>query len=138
GVVYLLELIADAFDFGTAYVSYLVTGIMHFVTLGWMNLEMIYGSWIAKGKSKLISPLNWSPLPLNGILPEQILWGVVILLDLVLIFIGLVILIAMMAVVYIYYQFLTDPVGTTSAILSGSGDAILTYLGPAIRTILGI
>ncbi len=61
GIVYLVDLLAAALDMGTGGLSFFVDIFMYLFTLGWLNLEMVYGRWLAKGQSKYISPISWAP-----------------------------------------------------------------------------
>ena len=64
GIRFLLQGIMVAVDVGTAGVGILVTIIFQLVDLAWLNVEMVYGYYFAKGKSRIISPLDWTPLPI--------------------------------------------------------------------------
>lgn len=61
-----LMAIVDGFlgslDASTAGTTAIVDWMMYALTFGWLNVEMIYGSYIAGGKSKIIDPLIF-PLP---------------------------------------------------------------------------
>ena len=64
GIRFLLQGIMVAVDVGTAGVGILVTIIFQLVDLAWLNVEMVYGYYFAKGKSRIVSPLDWTPLPI--------------------------------------------------------------------------
>lgn len=64
GVLYIVSLLAAAFDLGSSGVSFIIDIFVYTFTLGWLNLEMIYGGWIMKGKSRYVSPLSWDPIPM--------------------------------------------------------------------------
>jgi hypothetical protein len=63
-IAFLANQIAATFELGTAGTAFVVTWIIRLLTLGWLNVEMIYGRWIAKGKSKAIPPVAWAPIPM--------------------------------------------------------------------------
>ncbi len=136
GIVYIAEILVDALDIGTVGAAILVDFVVHFFTLGFLNVQMIYGSWIAKGESSIIAPLDWKPLPLNGILPVIILYGVVIFLDLFVLFITGVIGLSLIFILYALYSFYTDPIGFAQNLLTGSG--LFAPLAPVFRTLFGI
>lgn len=56
--------IASALELGTGGIALLLTFFIRFLTLGWYNVEMIYGGFIMKGRHKLIGPLTWDPIPM--------------------------------------------------------------------------
>lgn len=56
--------IGSALELGTGGVALIVTFFIRFITLGWYNIEMIYGGWIMKGKHLIVGPLTWDPIPM--------------------------------------------------------------------------
>lgn len=74
--------LSSALDLGTGGVTLVVTIFIHLLSLGWLNVEMVYGTWIMKGKDPMIGKLSWDPIPMpidkNGIM----LQGLVIMADL--------------------------------------------------------
>ena len=64
GAIYVVDLLAGALDISSFGISFLIDIILYAFTLGWLNLEMIYGKYLAKGKSRYISPLSWDPIPM--------------------------------------------------------------------------
>lgn len=58
--------------------------IIWLFTLGWLNLEMIYGTYFAKGKSRYIEPLSWDPIPMPIDKKAIILSGFIVAADLAL------------------------------------------------------
>lgn len=80
---WLASFLSSALDLGTAGASFLVTVFIYMITLGWLNVQMIYGSWIAKGKSSFIAPLSWDPIPMPIDKKGIILQGLVIMADLI-------------------------------------------------------
>ncbi|OGL98235.1 hypothetical protein A2318_01335 [Candidatus Uhrbacteria bacterium RIFOXYB2_FULL_45_11] len=77
--------ISTALDLGTGGAGLVVTIFIHLLSLGWLNVEMVYGTWLKKGKDPVIGRLSWDPIPMpidkNGI----ILQGMVIMADLIVI-----------------------------------------------------
>ncbi|MBI5369691.1 hypothetical protein HZA85_00660 [Candidatus Uhrbacteria bacterium] len=62
--LFIANSIAGALELGTGGVAFLVTFVIRFITLGWYNIEMVYGGWVTKGKHKIIGPLTWDPIPM--------------------------------------------------------------------------
>lgn len=77
--------LASALDVGTGGIALVVTIFIHGLTLGWWNLQMIYGKWLHKGKHKIIPPLEWYPIPIPFDKKALMFQALVIFLDLVLI-----------------------------------------------------
>lgn len=50
-------------------------------TLGWLNLEMIYGKYFTKGKSRFVDPISWDPIPVAVDKEAIILQGFVVAAD---------------------------------------------------------
>lgn len=75
--------LSTALDLGTGGAALLVTIFIHLLSLGWLNVEMVYGTWIKKGKDPVIGRLSWDPIPMpidkNGLM----LQGMVIMADLI-------------------------------------------------------
>ncbi len=63
GAIYITNSIASAIDLGTGGVSLIINIVVHFFTLGWLNVEMIYGGFIMKDKSRFISDVSFDPIP---------------------------------------------------------------------------
>lgn len=62
--LFIANSLASALELGTAGIAIILTFFIRFITLGWYNVEMIYGGWITKGKHKFIGPLTWDPIPM--------------------------------------------------------------------------
>lgn len=75
--------LSTVLDLGTGGGALLVTIFIHLLSLGWLNVEMVYGTWIKKGKDPIVGKLSWDPIPMpvdkNGIM----LQGLVIMADLI-------------------------------------------------------
>lgn len=64
GILFVLNFIAGAVDASVGGLTFVVDLFLYIFSFGWLNLEMIYGTHLAKGKSKIISPLSWDPIPM--------------------------------------------------------------------------
>lgn len=84
GVVFVFNLLAAALDLSSAGVSFIIDIFVYMLTLGWLNLEMIYGKYFAKGKSRFVSPISWAPIPMPVDKDAIILSGFVVAADLAL------------------------------------------------------
>ncbi|MBI4714217.1 hypothetical protein HY771_03475 [Candidatus Uhrbacteria bacterium] len=73
--------IAGALELSTGGTAFVVTWLVRLITLGWLNVEMFYGRWIAKGKSKVIAPIAWDPFPMPIDKDANILQALVIIAD---------------------------------------------------------
>lgn len=57
--------ISTGLETATLGLGSLFTFPIRLITLGWYNIEMIFGGWISKGKNKSVDPLTWDgPIPL--------------------------------------------------------------------------
>lgn len=84
GAIYITDLLAAALDVGSSGISFIVDLFIYMFTLGWLNLEMIYGKYFAKGKSRYIGPISWDPIPMAVDKEALILQGFVVAADLAL------------------------------------------------------
>jgi hypothetical protein len=99
-------------------------------------LEMVYGRHIAKGKSKIIPPISWDPLPISKIDPNAIYLQVMIIAaTLALVLAAVVIGAGSFCFIYDYVQFKTLPWQTMTNTASGGGE---TCLGGIIPTLFGL
>ncbi len=62
--MWLANAVCSALELGTGGVALIVTFLIRLITLGWYNLEMIYGGWIMKGKHLIVGSLTWDPIPI--------------------------------------------------------------------------
>ena len=81
GAIFVVDLLAGALDLSSFGISFIVDVFLYAFTLGWLNLEMIYGRYFAKGKSRFISPLSWDPIPMPVDKNALILSGFVVMAD---------------------------------------------------------
>lgn len=86
GAMYITELLATALDLGSAGISFLADFIIHLMMLGWLNLELFYGKWMMKGKSRFVPALSWDPIPMPVDKSGMLLAVAVIAADLFFIF----------------------------------------------------
>ena len=84
GAIYVIDLLAGALDISSSGISFIVDIILYLFTLGWLNLEMIYGKYFAKGKSRYVGPLSWDPIPMPVDKDALILSGFVVAADITL------------------------------------------------------
>ncbi|MCX6715221.1 MAG: hypothetical protein NTX72_05425 [Candidatus Uhrbacteria bacterium] len=78
--------VVSALDLGTGGISLLITIFVRLITLGHSNVEMVYGTWIKKGQSRVIGGVSWFPIPLFFIDKNAYgVQGLIILQDLILI-----------------------------------------------------
>lgn len=134
GVRGVMQAVFTTIGAGTLGVGFIVTAVFQLIDLGWMNVEMVYGYYLAKGKSKFISPLDWTPLPI----PLHPIWlhiGV-IFLDLVVLTLFTTLLIfafiLLVTMAIMLFTVATGPVGWIGLFISNYGlftDIIKTMLG---------
>ncbi len=120
GFQYIVELIAGAFDVGTSGITTIVNIFVHIINFSWLNVEMVYGSYMAKGESKVISPLTWDPLPVP--LSPVILHVLLVAADLLLIIAFAALLSFAVLLLATAVVFVTDPAGSTMALARGIGE----------------
>jgi hypothetical protein len=87
GAIYAADLIASALDLGTSGVALVVDIFVYALTLGWLNVELIYGRIIMDDKDPFISALSYDPIPIKFIDPKaNFLAAVVVAADIALVF----------------------------------------------------
>lgn len=84
GAIYVIDLLASALDISSSGVSFFIDIFIYMFTLGWLNLEMIYGKYFAKGKSRYVGAISWDPIPMAIDKEAIILQGFVVAADLAL------------------------------------------------------
>jgi len=84
GLISVVNFVAAALDLSSVGITFIIDVCIYIFTLGWLNLEMIYGRWFVKGKSRYISPLSWDPIPMPVDKNAVILSVVVVAADLAL------------------------------------------------------
>lgn len=125
GFIFILDLIASAFDLSTAGISFIIDIFIYLFSLSWLNLEMIYGTHFTKGKSKFISPLSWDPIPMP--IDPHAFWlqGIIVAADIAL---GVAIVIlgaGGMCILSDYVKLVSDAWNVGKAIAGGGGDMCL-------------
>ena len=135
GVLYLLNLIGGAIETVSGGVALLITGFIHFFTLGWLNTEMIYGSYFMKGKSKIIAPLSWEPIPMPIDKKGHILIAFVVAADIALV-VAMVVLGSFGACfIHDVVKFVNSPMQAGAALAQGGTDLCL---GAIISSTIGL
>ena len=135
GFIYLINFIAASLDFAFAGISFIITCFVYLFTLGYLNLEMIYGTHIAKGKSKIISPTSWFPIPMPVDPNALILQSFIVTMDIAL---GVAVVImgaGGMCIVHDYVKLVSDPLYFGFAIATDGGDLCL---GGIMKSVLGL
>lgn len=84
GAIFVVDLLAAALDLSSSGVSFVVDCILYMFTFGWLNLEMIYGKYFAKGKSRFVGPISWAPIPMPVDKDALILSGFIVAADIAL------------------------------------------------------
>ena len=118
GLEYALNFLLSCLSIGTAGAGFVIAAIPYLITLTDLNLQMIWGTYVTKGKSLLFPPLEWKPLPVP--LPDSFLHLGIVLIDIAVILIALVGTFVVMLMIfgqYIatagvwvgIYAYLTDP-----------------------------
>lgn len=131
GAIWVVDLIAAALDLGSVGVAFLVDVFIYLFTLGWLNVEMIYGTHIAKKKSKFISPISWAPIPMP--VDKEAIWlqSFIVAADILVAVVIATFMFFAFCWIHDYIQILTNPFVTAA-----EGGANLC-LGQAILTALG-
>ncbi|NQV90198.1 hypothetical protein HQ487_02215 [Candidatus Uhrbacteria bacterium] len=84
GMIAVLDLIAGAIDLSTTGITFIIDFFIYMFTLGWLNLEMFYGTYFSKKKSRFVSPISWDPIPMPVDKEAYILQSFIIAADLLL------------------------------------------------------
>lgn len=134
GTAFVIGSIAAVIDMGT-WVTTIIDAFYYVAIFGWMNVQMIYGSYMAKGKSFIVDPLDWEPLPLKGVISPILLHIALIAADILIIlafsaFFGFAFLI-----ITVIAQIIVDPAGFALNTISGASD--LGLISDMIRQALG-
>ncbi|PJA47146.1 hypothetical protein CO172_03030 [Candidatus Uhrbacteria bacterium CG_4_9_14_3_um_filter_36_7] len=114
-----LNTILGALSVGTAGIGFILTAVPYVITLTDLNLQMIWGYYITKGKSVFFPALTWSPLPIP--LPVVILHAGLVVIDLLIIFLIVVAVLITFIMVFAAqimaggaiaatYAYFTDPI----------------------------
>jgi hypothetical protein len=135
GMMYLLNLIGVAIDAGSGGVALLITGFIHLFTLGWLNTEMIYGSYFMKGKSKIVAPLSYEPIPMPIDKKGHILIAFVVAADIALV-VAMVVLGSFGACfIHDVVKFANSPLQAGAALAQGGTELCL---GAIISSTIGL
>jgi len=120
GVIYIADSIGASLDMSTAGISTLVDVFMYLFTFGWLNVEMIYGTFIAGGKSNIIAPLTVDPIPVPFEKKTANLMAVFLLLaaDVFLGIVGTAVILFACTLLYVVYILMSNPVGAAEFVLT--------------------
>lgn len=135
GVAGVVSTITAAFDIGS-WITFMINWIWYFAILGWMNFQLIYGTYFTGGNSKYVSPLDWDPLPINGIVPPIILHIIIIAIDITLIIAAGIMVGIVMLVFTILADIWTNPLQSASDMILGTGE--LGDFTDIIRDVFGL
>ncbi|MBI4256734.1 hypothetical protein HY626_01600 [Candidatus Uhrbacteria bacterium] len=139
GAIFVTDSIAAAFDLGSSGLSLIIDIFIYLFTLGWLNLEMIYGKYFAKGKSKFIGPISWDPIPMPLDKDAIILSGFVVAADIALCVVGVIL-------AFTGFCFLHDMVKITNSVTGAfaigaslaQGDTAGLCLGGILTSAFGL
>lgn len=84
GLMFIINGLSSALAVGSAGIGFIITCLFQLFSLGILNLQMIYGKYFAKGKSRWIASLSWDPLPMPIDKDAIILSGFVVAADIAL------------------------------------------------------
>ncbi|GEM_PF-6606482 len=125
GLMVVLNVLVGALNISSAGVAFLIDGFIHLFSLGWLNLEMIYGTYFAKGKSRFISPLSWDPIPMPIDKKGILLVGFVVTADIALALAFLVMSFTGYCLIHDFVIFTASPIQTGTALAQGGGELCL-------------
>jgi len=135
GAIYIVDLLAAALDASSTGISFVVDIFVYLFSLGWLNLEMIYGKHFAKGKSRYISPISWDPIPMPVDKDAVFLQSFVIAADIALAIAILIMTFGGFCFLHDYVKFVSSPLQVGVALAQG-GDGMC--LGAIISTMFGL
>ncbi|MCR4314359.1 MAG: hypothetical protein NUV84_03885 [Candidatus Uhrbacteria bacterium] len=81
GLMFIINGLTSALSVGTYGIGFIITFPFQLFSLGILNLEMIYGKYFAKGKSRWVAPLSWDPIPMPIDKDALILSGFIVAMD---------------------------------------------------------
>ncbi len=122
----------DAASTGT---SFLFTLILRIPILLWKNIQMIYGTHFAKGKSRFIPPISWGPIPMPADKDAILLQIKVVMADLALGIALAVVMFGGFCVVHDFTKFMTSPLQAGANLAQGGSEMCL---GGIMTSILGL
>lgn len=125
GFVWIINQLALAVAGASAGVALVITAFIHILTLGWLNTEMIYGSYFMKGKSKIVGPLSYEPIPVPFDKKATILIAFVVAADIA--FVVAVVVLGSFGACLVHdaVKFASSPLLTGAAIAQGGTDLCL-------------
>ncbi|MDG1949338.1 MAG: hypothetical protein P8J32_00770 [bacterium] len=132
GAIAIVDMIAAALDISSAGISFIIDIFIYMFTLGWLNLEMIYGTHLAKKKSKYVSPISWAPIPMPVDKDAILLQGFIVAADILLVVTGIGLGLTGLCLMHDMIQIQTNTVQVI-----GSGGANLC-LSTVVMSMLGL
>ena len=87
GIMFLINGICAPFEAGSGGLGLIFTFIPRIFALGYSNLEMIYGTWIMKGKHKFIPATSWKPISVPIDPKARFLQLIIIMTDILILFV---------------------------------------------------
>lgn len=82
--IFVYNILAWALDMASIGISFIINVLFYIFSFGWLNTEMIYGTYFTKGKSRYVAPLSWDPIPMPVDKNAIILAGFVVAADIAL------------------------------------------------------
>lgn len=104
GISFATSIISDAIGVGTGGVGYLVTIFPKLAVLGIWNVQMIYGSWLRKGKDEFVPPLTWDPIKIPIDKNSLLFQAAVIMMDLMVFALGIAMMGLIATVIYLLFN----------------------------------
>jgi len=87
GIFFLTNGVSGPLEAGSGGIGLIATFIPRLISLGWLNIEMIYGTWIKKGKHPIIPAISWKPLKIPIDKKARFLQLIIIMTDILLLFV---------------------------------------------------
>ncbi|HAU66031.1 TPA: hypothetical protein DCW61_01670 [Candidatus Uhrbacteria bacterium] len=127
--------LTTSLDAASAGTSFLFTLIFRIPILLWKNIQMIYGTHFAKGKSRFIPPISWGPIPMPADKDAILLQIKVVMADLALGITLVVVMFGGFCVVHDIAKFMASPLQTGADLAQGGSEMCL---GGIITSIFGL
>jgi len=122
-------------DTASTGTSFLFTLILRIPILLWRNIQMIYGTHFAKGKSRFIPPISWGPIPMPADKDAILLQIKIVMADLALGIALVVVMFGGFCVVHDFTKFMTSPLQAGANLAQGGSEMCL---GGIMTSMLGL